>query len=286
MLDKQQKITQLAFYLGIGLTCLLHACSNNKPNELETNIPSASTDFVEPIVVDSLLLTQLEYSYLNHTFLYNYRDSASNGSEYNEDDSFVETKLDINGDGVEDYFVLYDDFHHVAGAFFDGFSGAKIPVKSDFMENQLFWNRPYPNERADGLIVSVTDVDCEDGQSDLQVIYHSGSPPGLTHLGAYLEIYHYNADSGAVNLIFSEVISREWAVYESNGTNETIHYTFNFIDILHTQRACLDHIKVIEGKPTKRRDVWKYSEIEQKKEGRESQFIYNRDIQKFEPLGN
>lgn len=233
----------------------------------------------EPVYIDSTFLWKLENSFLNKTFLTNYVDSVLEGENYSMDNSFVEAKLDINGDGVEDYFVLGNSFHHVWGRFFDGKSGKELSAATSFI-NGIFWNRPYPNETAEGVLVSILDANCNDHQKDLQVIYQSGSVPGSVNHGAYLEVYHYNSDSDYVDIIFNEQISYMWD--EDNlDTIWEFNYEFNHINQLYMKRECSEEIIITEGVGPSDNDVFNYMEIERKEGGWTKIFVYDQELQKY-----
>ena len=146
------------------------------------------------IEVDSTTLLNLEDAWENDEYLTDNINSDEMGLEYY---SLVDQKADFTGDGVEDYFVLIVDFHHVRGEFYDGKTGAVINGMdtSTFTPNTMFYSRPYPNESEEGVITEVIELDNSNGKQNLLVYYHSGPPHGSSIFQIYAEIYEIRDES-------------------------------------------------------------------------------------------
>jgi hypothetical protein len=205
-------------------------------------------------------------------------DSVLEDANDQIENSFVEAKLDITGDGVEDYVILGNSFHHVWGSIVDGKTGAHLDLAASFF-NGIFWNRPYPNESSEGILVSVMDASCSDNQRDLQVIYQSGSLPGSIDQGAYLEIYHYNTDSNHIELILNKQISHVW---DENNLDDiwNENYEYTYIDHLYLKRTCCEEIVITEGVSSSD-DVFDYAVINPKKGGWTKKMVYNQELQNY-----
>lgn len=278
------RIVLLVSIIIFHLSWISSCAPENKESSVQPvdndGLESEKVEQVVPLYIDSVYLNKLEESFQNNVLLTNYQDSVTDDDSFSYDDSFVETKLDINGDGVEDYLVLGNSFHHVWGSIIDGKTGSLIEISPSFY-NGIFWNRPYPEERDDGVIVIVVDVDCSDGRKDLQVIFQSGSLPGSVNSGAYLEIYHYNADSSYIDIIFNEEISQMWD--EDNlDTIWNINYSYSHIDVLYKKEACLNEIIVSEANGSNDDDIFDYNGISIKNGGQVRKFVYDSENQKYQ----
>lgn len=267
------------FVLVLIVSCQPESKNDTGGHEGDHEVMVEEVEETESVYIDSAFLGKLEKSFINKTFLTNYADSMLEDENYSMDNSFVEAKLDINGDGIEDYLVLGNSFHHAWGSFFDGKSGKELSIAPSFV-NGIFWNRPFPNETTEGVHASVIDVNCNDHQKDLQVIYQSGSVPGSVNHGAYLEIYHYNSDSEYVDIIFNEQISHMWD--EDNlDTIWEFNYEFNHIDQLYMKRECCEEIIISEGLGPSDGEAFNYMEIQRKEGGWTKTFVYDQELQKY-----
>lgn len=267
------------FMLFLIVSCQPENKDDSIGNEGDGELITDEVKETDPDHIDSSFLIKLEKSFIDKTFLTNYADSVLGDENYYMDNSFVEAKLDINGDGIEDYLVLGNSFHHAWGSFFDGENGSELNVAPSFV-NGIFWNRPFPNETTEGVLVSIIDANCNDHQKDLQVIYQSGSVPGSVNHGAYLEIYHYNSDSDYIDIIFNEQISHMWD--EDNlDTIWEFNYEFSHIDQLYMKRECCEEIIITEGVGPSNDDVFNYMKIQRKEGGWTKTFVYDQELQKY-----
>lgn len=184
-------------------------------------------------------------------------------------------RIDITGDGTEDYFVWQQEWRFGLGFFVNGKTGRHIPADmySDpgAMNANLHWHRP--NEE-DGLEFEVVDVWCGDDQKELLVRY------GSYFEGAsnYMELYRYDQDSGKVDRIFEHLVSEN-----IQGTWDTTFQrnTTNYIDVLYQPKKCLDTIKVRSGVRKPGADLYYWKGIWPRKDARDTVWVFEPDSNKF-----
>ncbi len=284
-------IYPLLVSLLLLFACGLEESSKNElasPRQNATLVGDTLSTIQEMIEIDSVYLSKVKAAYTNQALLTDYRDSANSDEGYNEYYSMVPLKLNLNGDKFDDYFLLYVNFHHVLGVFVDGYSGQFVGQPESFAtEAELFFNRPYPNEDESGLEFEVVNINCEDNQDELMVLYSAGSPPGSSFSPCtYVLLYRHHPISKKVEMVFKELVMEYFIPsIDTLFLPNDAHY----IDILHHQKECIDEINVQTGLPTVTQncphdfcDNWRKVKLKPQTNSPVSRYVFNVDSNRFE----
>ncbi len=271
---------------------LLFSC---KPDSENVNQPVESTvdtlvtlDSTLPVQldtfpIDSAFLKKVRFAYEHKIPLTDYRDSANADENHSEYYSVVPTKLNFNGDAKDDYVVLYVNFHHVQGFIIDGKNGRRIPtIGTNWNENGLFFNRPYPNEDVSGLELQVVNVDCSDNQDELMILSGVGCPPGsecspITEL----LLYRFDPDSLKVKMIFKELVMELYDDIQED-TSTLGNRNANYIDILYSDESCIEAVKVRKGKHQVSSVDWREAKIQPIPSSKITTYKFSIEAHKFE----